>query len=75
MLTSFWVKCPHTGCGWSGSLLPGKSATDAWRTARPTLNTVAFHCPRCGGEWHARLVGDDVRPLTSADRQPQTVQP
>jgi hypothetical protein len=27
------------------------------------MRTVKFRCPRCHGEWRARLVGDDVKPL------------
>jgi hypothetical protein len=47
-------------------LLPSANR-DAWRPAKPTTHDVAFHCPRCGREWHAELVGDDVRPLHTLD--------
>jgi hypothetical protein len=59
MLTSYMVKCPHAGCGWQGSLLPSRDR-DAWRGSLPSVSRVTFACPRCGGEWHARVVGDDV---------------
>ena len=62
MLTDYMVKCPHHGCGWSGSLLP-KGNRDAWRAALPTVHEVAFECPRCHTEWHAEVIGDDVKPL------------
>jgi hypothetical protein len=29
----------------------------------PKKKEVVFECPKCGGVWHARMVGDDVRPL------------
>ena len=62
MLTDYMVKCPHTGCNWSGSLLP-RGNREAWRAALPTVHEVAFECPRCHGEWHAEVIGDDVKPL------------
>jgi hypothetical protein len=62
MLTDYMVTCPHAGCHWSGSLLPSRNR-DAWRTALPTTNHIVFRCPRCGGEWQARVVGDDAVPV------------
>jgi hypothetical protein len=62
MLTSYLVSCPHFGCNWFGSLLPQDTA-EAWRGASPTRKEVVFQCPLCQGEWHARVVGDDVIPL------------
>jgi len=62
MLTSYWVRCPHTGCGWFGSLLPHNDV-EAWRASIPNVSTVVFLCPQCQGEWHARVVGDDVENL------------
>jgi hypothetical protein len=62
MLTSYMVHCPHVGCNWFGSLLP-RSSAEAWRRAIPTTPVVVFQCPRCQGEWHARIVGDDVEAL------------
>jgi hypothetical protein len=62
MLTSYSVKCPHTECGWRGSLLPRGNA-EAWRGSSPSLSEVVFECPQCQCEWHARVVGDDVVPL------------
>ena len=62
MLTSYMVRCPHVGCNWFGSLLPQSSA-EAWRWAVPATQVVVFECPECHGEWHARIVGDDVKPL------------
>jgi hypothetical protein len=62
MLTDYMVTCPYSGCHWSGSLLPSRNR-DAWKAAAPTTHDVLFQCPRCGGQWHAVLIGDDVRPL------------
>jgi hypothetical protein len=62
MLTDYMVTCPHPGCHWSGSLLP-RDNWDAWLPATPTTHDIVFECPQCGGEWHARLVGDDAVPL------------
>jgi hypothetical protein len=60
------VTCPFPGCHWSGSLLPSGNR-EAWRYAAPATHDVVFRCPRCGGEWHAELVGDDVRPRPLED--------
>jgi hypothetical protein len=60
MLTDYMVNCPH--CHWAGSLLPAGSR-DAWKPAVPSAHTITFHCPRCAGEWQARIVGDDAVPL------------
>lgn len=65
MLTSYLVKCPHTGCGWFGSLLP-RTNRDAWRGPSPTASVVEFQCPRCKSEWRGRLVGEDVVPMPLA---------
>ncbi len=62
MLTSYWVACPHSECGWLGSLLP-QTDVESWHGAAPPPGVVVFHCPQCNGEWRARVVGDDVVPL------------
>jgi hypothetical protein len=62
VLTSYLVKCPHVGCDWFGSLLP-RGNGDIFRGHAPAKSTVVFECPRCHGEWHARVVGDDVVPI------------
>ena len=62
MLTSYLVKCPHFGCNWFGSLLP-QGDTDSWRGSAAPASTVVFECPKCEGQWKARVVGDDVEPL------------
>jgi dienelactone hydrolase len=62
VLTDYLVTCPHAGCHWHGSLLP-RTNRDAWRPATPTTHDVAFECPQCHGEWHARLKGDDVEAI------------
>jgi hypothetical protein len=67
MLTDFMVTCPHDGCHWSGSLLPHRNR-EAWRTAIPTTQVIVFHCPRCQGEWLARIEGDDAHPLPLEQR-------
>ncbi len=66
MLTDYMVTCPHTGCHWTGSLLP-KANRDAWKTALPTTHDILFECPRCNGDWHARVIGDDAVPLALED--------
>ncbi|HKB38418.1 MAG TPA: hypothetical protein VKD72_18390 [Gemmataceae bacterium] len=62
MLTDYLVKCPHSSCGWFGSLFP-KGNGEAFRAALPSVREVVFECPRCHGEWHAQVIGDDVKPL------------
>ena len=62
MLTDYMVTCPHTGCHWTGSLLP-KANLDAWKTALPTTHDIVFACPRCHHDWRANVVGDDAVPL------------
>jgi hypothetical protein len=62
MLTSYLVKCPNADCRWFGSLLP-RQDLEAWRTASPHRSEASFQCPKCHGEWRARVVGDDVFPL------------
>lgn len=62
MLTSYWVRCPHSGCGWFGSLLPSSDA-DSFRGAIPKVKQAAFECPNCHGEWRGRIIGDDVENL------------
>ena len=62
MLTDYMVTCPRPGCHWSGSLLPAGHLED-FRPAHPSAKVIAFCCPRCHGEWHARIVGDDALPI------------
>jgi hypothetical protein len=62
MLTSYRVKCPHLDCNWSGSLLP-QGDTRLFQGALPSTNHVVFQCPACEGQWLAKVVGDDVKPL------------
>jgi len=68
MLTDYLVRCPHANCSWHGCLFP-KGNRDAWKPAVPTAREVTFECPRCRGQWRARLVGDDAIVL------PATLQP
>ncbi len=67
MLTDYMVTCPHTGCHWTGILLP-KDNRDACNFVRPTTNEIVFECPRCRAEWRARVVGNDAVPLRLLDR-------
>lgn len=62
MLTSYLVKCPHVACNWFGSLLPNRNA-ESFRQAVPSVNIASFTCPKCNGQWNARVKGDDVEPL------------
>ena len=64
MLTDYMVTCPQ--CRWAGSLLPHTNR-DAWKAAVPTTRVIVFHCPRCQGEWRARVVGDDAVPLPAEE--------
>ncbi len=66
MLTDYAVHCPYPECGWRGSLFPLGSRED-WRPAMPTRREITFHCPACGRDWQARIVGDDAinLPLTA----------
>ncbi len=63
MLTSYMVTCPHSDCHWHGSLLP-RGNREAYRGSRPTTPVVEFECPQCHAHWHARVIGDDVKPLS-----------
>jgi hypothetical protein len=62
VLTDYLVHCPHEGCGWRGSLF-AKGNREGWRPAVPTTREIVFECPRCHGEWRARIVGEDAIPL------------
>jgi hypothetical protein len=69
MLTSYWVSCPNVGCKWCGTLLP-QTDTQLFRPASPTVKIIVFQCPRCEGQWRARIVGDDVVPLPPEQKVP-----
>jgi hypothetical protein len=62
MLTSYWVTCPRLGCHWSGDLLPHDDSR-TFAAAVPAKRIVTFVCPKCQGEFHARVKGDDVVPI------------
>lgn len=62
MLTSYLVTCPQPNCHWFGSLLP-QNDLESWHGSVPQPGEVVFQCPRCQGEWRARVVGDDVVPM------------
>ena len=63
MLTSYFVKCPHVGCGWMGSLIP----TAGEPSSLSPGSVISFRCPGCQEEWPARIVGEDVRPMLAAN--------
>jgi hypothetical protein len=69
MLTSYRVSCPHKGCDWSGSLLP-QTDTAAFRGALPSIKVLVFQCPKCEGQWRARVVGDDIISLPLTEKAP-----
>jgi hypothetical protein len=69
MLTSYRVSCPHAGCNWSGSLLP-QTDTQFFRPAAPTCKIIVFQCPRCEGQWKARVEGDDAYSLPLEEKRP-----
>lgn len=62
MLSSYPVACPHEGCSWTGglipSLLPGGAGAEITATQR-----AWFRCPRCQGDWEARITHDRVTVL------------
>ena len=60
MLTDYVVSCPN--CRWSGCLLPSTNRQPR-QGALPAVKIVCFACPRCREEWHAQVIGDDVKPL------------
>ncbi len=62
MLTDYMVVCPFEQCHWAGCLFP-QGSREVWRSAIPTQRNITFQCPRCQGEWQARIVGDDAVPL------------
>ncbi len=62
MLTSYFLKCPHLGCDWLGSLLPRREG-NALQGLTSSPSMVTFQCPHCRGEWRCRVVGDDVVPV------------
>ncbi len=66
MLTDYAVRCPSDECGWRGCLFP-QGDRDSFKPAQPTRRIITFACPRCHGEWQARIIGDDAIPLP---RQP-----
>jgi hypothetical protein len=62
MITSYLVRCPHSECRWFGSLIP--STTAGPFQGKPGVRPeVMFRCPKCQGEWRARIIGEDVKPL------------
>jgi hypothetical protein len=72
MLTSYWVKCPHVDCHWSGDLLP-RDDKRVWAAAVPSKKVVTFLCPSCQGEFRGRVKGDDVVPLPLEEAEPVAV--
>jgi hypothetical protein len=40
---------------------------EAGRGPSPPNAEVVFQCPTCQGEWHARIVHDEVEPLQVAE--------
>lgn len=68
MSTGYLVKCPHAHCNWFGEL-PAQPDPDAWREPVMTIPLVVFECPRCGKEWRARVIGNDIEalPVESAE--------
>lgn len=65
MLSSYPVRCPHEGCGWSGSLVPShlKGGTGVELVA---AERAWFHCPQCQRDWEVRIDGDRVVVLPAA---------
>jgi hypothetical protein len=57
MLTSYMVKCNHSGCGWFGSLLPTGPVK---MQGSPPVRVVEFRCPKCARNLRGRVRNDDV---------------
>jgi len=62
MMTSYLVRCPHSGCRYFGSIQPA-SRVETPHGAIPARPQVLFKCPKCQTQWKALLVGEDVKPL------------
>ena len=60
------VKCRQFGCHWSGLLSPRRD-TDCISVHEPIGAIVVFRCPCCQQEWHARVLGGQVKPLRMFD--------
>ena len=65
MLSSYRVTCPDEKCGWSGSLVPSRTAGGAGAEAADEQR-VWFQCPQCHRDWEARLRGDRIVPLPAS---------
>jgi hypothetical protein len=65
MLSSYRIACPDEKCGWSGSLVPSRTAGGAGAEAAEEQR-VWFQCPQCGRDWEARLRGDRIVPLATS---------
>ncbi len=62
MLSSYWVKCPHPGCDWTGSLVPSviRGGTGA---EIASMQRAWFRCPCCQADWEVRITDDRVTVL------------
>jgi len=69
MLTSYHVKCPHSGCDWSGILLPCRDTDSRGSSVRSTFIAV-FECPKCQRRWKAQAIGDDAVTLPMEQHLP-----
>jgi hypothetical protein len=66
MLTSYSVKCPRDGCGWTGSLIPSMLQGGA-HTELAFLEHAWFRCPRCHQDWEVRISEDRVTVVPQFD--------
>ena len=62
MLTSYSVACPHRRCTWTGNLVPSQLQGGANAEIAST-HRAWFRCPRCQGDWEARIAKDTVTVL------------
>ena len=62
MTTSYSVAYPHPKCRWTGNLVPSEWQEGASAEIL-SMHRAWFRCPRCQGDWEARIANDKVTVL------------
>jgi hypothetical protein len=62
MLSSYSVTCPHTNCGWTGSLVPSLLRGGA-NAEIASMQHAWFRCPGCDRDWEVQIRHDKVTVL------------
>ena len=62
MMTSYSVACPHKKCRWTGNLVPSH-LQGGEHAEIVSMHRAWFRCPRCHGDWEARIAKDHVTVL------------